>query len=335
MRKIIASVLSLAMVMTMAVTQGPEVKKAEAASKTTIAALTYTYSSSADCESGSVDLNKSKYGSKKNGYNFTTGSAKLYASINGSSLRKLEWSEENDVVDAGYKYNGSKYAMPVMTASDKFQWTANTTPYFEVDLSTTGYTGVTFSAYVGASKKGPKNYAISYAVGSSTSFTKISGATLTLTDNKNMSKISATLPSAADNQSTVKIRIEITNMNAVGGTLLTTNPTKGEAAINYITIKGTKSSTSSSSTAKVTKVKLNKKKLTIKKGKTAKLKATVKATTTALAKTAKKKLKWTSSNKKIATVTKKGKIKAKKKGTVTITVKYTKKLKAKCKVTVK
>lgn len=71
-------------------------------------------------------------------------------------------------------------------------------------------------------------------------------------------------------------------------------------------------------------IRLNKKSLTLTVGKTATLK--VKGT--------KKKVVWISSNKKIATVTKKGKVTAKKKGTATIYAKVGKK-KLKCKVTVK
>ena len=72
------------------------------------------------------------------------------------------------------------------------------------------------------------------------------------------------------------------------------------------------------------KIKLNKSKLTLNVGstKTLKLKGT------------KKTPKWTSSKKNVATVTKKGKVKAKKKGSTIITAKLGKK-KYKCKVTVK
>ncbi len=72
------------------------------------------------------------------------------------------------------------------------------------------------------------------------------------------------------------------------------------------------------------KVKLNKKKITLYVGKTTTLK--VKGT--------KKKVKWSSSKKSVATVSSKGKVKAKKKGTTTITAKVGGK-KYKCKVTVK
>ncbi len=73
-----------------------------------------------------------------------------------------------------------------------------------------------------------------------------------------------------------------------------------------------------------TKVKLNKIKLTLDVGKTATLKL----------KGAKVK-KWSSSNKKVATVSSKGKVKAKKKGTATINAKATNGKTYKCKVTVK
>lgn len=82
--------------------------------------------------------------------------------------------------------------------------------------------------------------------------------------------------------------------------------------------------------AKVKSLSLNYKKKTIQAGKTLKLKATVKP------KKAKAKFKWSSSNKKVATVSANGKVKAKKKGVAKITaaVKGTK-LKKTCKITVK
>lgn len=83
---------------------------------------------------------------------------------------------------------------------------------------------------------------------------------------------------------------------------------------------------------KVTKVSLNKTKKTLKKGKTFTLKATVKPSDAT-----NKKLKWTTSNKKVATVTQKGVVKAIKAGKATITATATdgSKKKAKCKITVK
>ena len=73
-----------------------------------------------------------------------------------------------------------------------------------------------------------------------------------------------------------------------------------------------------------TNAKLNKKKATIYVGKTVTLKL----------KNNKKKVKWSSSNKRVATVSSKGKVKGKKAGKATITAKVGKK-KYKCKITVK
>ena len=81
--------------------------------------------------------------------------------------------------------------------------------------------------------------------------------------------------------------------------------------------------------ASASKVKLNKTKLTLKKGKNYKLKASMNPTKST------DKLKWKSSNKKIATVTSAGLVKAKKKGKVDITVTTTSGATKKCKVTVK
>ena len=107
---------------------------------------------------------------------------------------------------------------------------------------------------------------------------------------------------------------------------------KGKCTITVITDDGNKkASCKVSVTVPVKKVKLNKKKLVIEKGKRYTLKSKVRpkeATT--------QKVYWKSSNKKVATVSKKGIVKARKKGKCTITV-ITKdrNKKAKCKVTVK
>lgn len=72
------------------------------------------------------------------------------------------------------------------------------------------------------------------------------------------------------------------------------------------------------------KIKLNRTKATIYVGKTVQLKVN----------NNKKKVKWSTSNKKVATVTKKGKVTGKKTGKSTITAKIGKK-KYRCKITVK
>lgn len=106
----------------------------------------------------------------------------------------------------------------------------------------------------------------------------------------------------------------------------------GKCTITVITDDGDKKASCKISViVPVKKVKLNKKKLVIENGKTHTLrsKVTPKEATT-------KKVYWKSSNKKVATVSKKGVIKARKKGKCTITV-ITKEgnKKARCKVIVK
>ena len=108
---------------------------------------------------------------------------------------------------------------------------------------------------------------------------------------------------------------------------------KGTATITAVTADGKKTATcrvTVKNPVKVKSVKLNRKTASVKKGKSIKLKATIspKNATT-------KNVTWKSSNKKVATVDKNGKVKGIKKGTATVTV-TTKdgKKKAVCKVTV-
>ena len=360
-------------------------EKTATAAATTIAALSYTYSSSADIETNADDvedteLNNTKYGSKKEGYNATTGTMKLYASLDGSELRKLEWSKDKYTCSV----HSSEIVEPCMAAGKKNLWKSGTTPYFQMDFSTEKYTDVTFTAYIGATKKGLKNFNVAYATGSSSTYTKISGATLSLSDNKVMTKISCSLPDACEDQSTLKIRIQATNLEAVGGGYVYDDATGGDVAINHITITGTKKSSSSSSSSSnssssssssssnssssdssssssssssdssansssssssssssanftVKSVSLNKTIIKLEKGKRFKIKTkiTTSPNKKAYIKKVRKALTFTSYNKKVAIVNKKGVIKARKKGSASIYIKYQGKTVASCKVTVK
>ena len=117
---------------------------------------------------------------------------------------------------------------------------------------------------------------------------------------------------------------KVTALKAGTATITSTaNDGSGKSAKCVITVKD----------AKVTKITLSKTKATLKVGKTLQLK--VKKFTPASPLNTK--VKWTTSNKKIATVDKNGKVKAKKAGKVTITCTSVdnKKVKAKCTITVK
>lgn len=112
------------------------------------------------------------------------------------------------------------------------------------------------------------------------------------------------------------------NTVAIGTTTITATGA-GLTATMQVTVKAKPE-------IKATSVRLNQKKLSLLKGKKYTLKATIKPSNVK-----NRKLKWTSSNKKVATVNKNGKVTAKKKGTATITVKTANGKKYSCKVTVK
>ena len=109
----------------------------------------------------------------------------------------------------------------------------------------------------------------------------------------------------------------------------------GKATITVTTVDGNKTAKCKitvKNPIKVRKISLNKKKATIKKGETLKLKVKIKPSDAT-----NKEVTWKSSNKKVATVDKNGKVKGKKKGTATITAtaRDGSKKNAKCKITVK
>lgn len=342
-----------------------------------IAALDYVYAGEEDVEPGEeCDLSAAKYGDKENGYKFTTGDAKLFASVTGTQMKTLEWAEDDVVneetgveekqITTVYDMNGTDEYAPVMTSSKtKNPWPTDTSnmPYFEIQFSTKGMKTVEVSAYVGATKKGPRDYQMTYAVGTQTNYTVLKDETakISLAKNKKLQQISGVLPEDAADQELVKVRVEIASLLQVDQSKATEEVPEvvlvagsGEAAINHITITGEEkeravstptptvsptvqqTTASNDTTVTVKKLKLNKKKLTLKKGK----KYTLKLTISSTAKTAKEKkalkkaVKWSSSKKKVATVTKAGKVKAKKKGKTTITAKLKGK-KVSCKVIVK
>ena len=104
------------------------------------------------------------------------------------------------------------------------------------------------------------------------------------------------------------------------------------AAAMSLSMIGMSTVSAEAASKKPTKIYLNKKSVSVKVGKTYTLKVTKSKPNSKKYRT----VKWATSNKKIATVSSKGKVKGIKPGTVTITATSTKnkKVKAKCKVTV-
>lgn len=109
---------------------------------------------------------------------------------------------------------------------------------------------------------------------------------------------------------------------------------KGGTAHISATIDGVSNATATCTVTvrqPITKIALNKKSIKLKKGKKFTLKAKLSPSNVY---TSYKKVKWSSSNKKVATVSSKGKVTAKKKGTAYITATAHNGKKAKCKVSV-
>ena len=175
-----------------------------AATEETLAEFSYT------APEGALEGDSLAYGDKNSGYSATKGqtSAKLFASVDGTDYKKLEWS------DATYS-NSSM--VPIMKPSKSTQWGAS--PYFEIVCSTKDYENIKFSAKVSGSKKGPATYALQYKTNNGT-YTDITKKKIS--KNKDMTSNlfdRINIPSGADDQDTVYFRIIATDTVA-----LTTKP---------------------------------------------------------------------------------------------------------------
>lgn len=173
-----------------------------------------------------IELNG--YGDKDKGYNATYGDAELYASVNGTDCRKLEWTKDN------YSERGMQ---PAMTGGSKHPWAEGA--FFEVQVPTVGFENVTFSAEIGATKKGPRDYQLQYSLDGKT-YQNV-GEVKSLTDNKQMEKLfdAVTLPEEASDAAMVYIRMAVVSDQTVGGEVTLYGSTGGDAAINNIVVGGT------------------------------------------------------------------------------------------------
>ncbi|MBR5134216.1 MAG: hypothetical protein IKV35_01320 [Clostridia bacterium] len=178
-----------------------------------------------------VNLKENGYGSKNDGYKATSGdtSALLFASVNGTDLRKLEWSKD---------VYGTKGMQPAMTGGNNNPWGEG--GYLEVRMSTLGYQSLAFYADLGATNKGPRDYKLQYSVDGKTF--KDVGVTYAVEENKTMETAfdNVALPAELANKETVYIRITVASDATVGGETGLKGSTGGETAVNNILIYGTK-----------------------------------------------------------------------------------------------
>lgn len=227
---------------------------------------------------------------------------------------------------------------PNETTNKNVKWTSNNNKIATVDEN----------GYVTAKSKGVARITATTTDGSNLSATctvtvkqMVTMIVNTMNINRGSKNVNRKLPVMVGNNATNKTlnyrsgNSKVVSVNAKGQI---TAKKKGTATVSVKTTDGTNIVVYYRVTVKqlVTSVKLNKKAIFLKaKGKAKQKTYTLKATVTKGANN--KKVKWTTSNKKVAVVNSKGKVTAKKKGTCYISVTSTdgSRKSAKCKVTVK
>lgn len=227
---------------------------------------------------------------------------------------------------------------PNETTNKNVKWTSNNKKIATVDKN----------GYVTAKSKGVARITATTTDGSNLSATctvtvkqMVTMIVNTMNINRGSKNVNRKLPVMVGNNATNKTlnyrsgNSKVVSVNAKGQI---TAKKKGTATVSVKTTDGTNIVVYYRVTVKqlVTSVKLNKKAISLKaKGKAKQKTYTLKATVTKDANN--KKVKWTTSNKKVAVVNSKGKVTAKKKGTCYISVTSTdgSRKSAKCKVTVK
>ena len=107
------------------------------------------------------------------------------------------------------------------------------TKYWQVDVNTTGATGITVSSLQGSSSTGPKDFKVQYKVGAGGTWTDVTGGTLALTTAVTAGDLTTwgainnlALPAAADNQALVSIRWIMTSNLPISGTMTSTSTSR-------------------------------------------------------------------------------------------------------------
>lgn len=156
--------------------------------------------------------------------------SQISASVDGITEKALEWSKPE------YSLNGSsEMTTAVIAADDSSNWGD---AYFQVPVSAEGYYNISFSAKIGATKKGPKNYTLSYST-DGVSFTELSN--YSLTKNKTMEQAFDKVDIPVSDCESLYIRISLTDNETVGGDVLSSNPSGGEFALAEVYVYGTTS----------------------------------------------------------------------------------------------
>ncbi len=195
----------------------------------TIAAWNYSYTND---ESALVDSDGSYTYIATSGENQSSSS--LTASVNASDKAELKWSGTKDI----YKTDGVGDQVPIMGTSKSSGLAWGSYPYFQTEISTTGYEDIKFSGRVGATNKGPRDWKLQYSL-DGINFTDVSDTTYSLSANKTMELAfdGVELPDICSNQDKVYIRMTVANDIAVSGIAIV-GQLSGDAAVNDVEITG-------------------------------------------------------------------------------------------------
>jgi hypothetical protein len=119
--------------------------------------------------------------------------------------------------------------------------TGSGTKYWQVDVVTTGQTGLTVTSNQGSSSTGPKDWKLQYRVGNTGAFTDVTGGVVTLTTavvagtpNTWGTLTAVALPAAAENQPLVQLRWIMTSDLAINGAAVAST---GTSRISGIYVK--------------------------------------------------------------------------------------------------
>ena len=261
---------------------------------------------------------------------FTYASRELYLTCRADRLTKyptsVKLNKSSLTLGKGETYTLTKTLSPSEVLNKGITWTSSNTKAAtvtngKITAKSTGTTTITATTANG------KKATCKVTVKNAPSKITLNKKSLTLNVKKTYT-LKKTLPANSASN-----KITYTTSNKSVATVSTsgkiTAKKAGTATITVKTFNGKTAKCKVTVKTQPTSVKLNKTSVTLKKGKSLTLKATVKPTKYVTS----KKVTWKTSNNKIATV-KNGKVTAKKAGTVTITVKTTNGKTAKCKVKV-
>lgn len=202
----------------------------------TLASWNYDYTADSAALTSSDGSGTSYYYFATGGENAST--AKLSASVNSTSSSPISWSGTADLYDNPSTSAGTDQT-PVISTSKSAGIAWGEYPYFNTVVSTSGYENIHFSARLGGTKKGPRDWKLQYST-DGVNYKDVENASYSITKNKTMELAfdDIALPAECNNKSAVYIRMVVSNNIAINGTNTIVGQTSGDAAVNNIAITG-------------------------------------------------------------------------------------------------